>query len=48
LPPSDARLAELAATGLVRVHGGSEWSSIVMLELPGKPEEIAPLIAEAR
>ncbi|MFH1574310.1 MAG: hypothetical protein ABIG68_10020, partial [Acidobacteriota bacterium] len=46
LPPGDPKLAELAEAGLVRVHGGSEWTSIVTLGPPRPPEEIAPLTAD--
>ncbi|MBM3790257.1 MAG: hypothetical protein FJW35_07875 [Acidobacteria bacterium] len=45
LPPGDAKLAELAAAGMVRVHGGSEWTSIVTLGPPGPPEQVAPMTA---
>ena len=46
LPPGDAKLAEVAAGGLVRVQGGSEWTSIVTLGPPRPPEEIAPMTAD--
>ena len=46
LPPGDPKLGELAAAGLVQIHGGSEWTSIVTLGPPGTPGEIAPLTAD--
>ncbi len=46
LPADDALLRDLAARGLVRIHGGSPRMSVVTLGRPGTLEEAATLAGE--
>ena len=46
VPPADPALADWARRGLLTVHGGGEWSSVVELSSPPAPEQAAADLAE--